>query len=437
MIPLLKKLFVGYILMLSILPLSAQSVSLSLVDCQKLAVANYPLIRKQQLIALSRDYSIANASKAYLPQFSISGQATYQSAVTSLPIEVPGMAVPRPPKDQYRIYGELQQKVFDGGAVRQQKDALEAASALEEQALEVSLYQLKERINQLFFGILTLDEQLKQNGLLQQDIRQGLDKTTAAVSNGTALKSEADLLQAELLKTRQNSTELHAARDAYVAMLGQFTARALDNRTVFEKPPLITPAADIQRPELDWYDRRLKSLDVQEKGVRLRNLPRLDLFIQGGYGRPALNMLQPDPEAYYLGGLRLNWNFASLYTSRNDRALIEADRRQTNIEREVFLFNTALKITEERAEISRNRELLRTDDEIIALRQRIKQAALAKLENGVINTSDYLREVHAEDQARISRILHEVRLLHTLYNYQTTTGNTEQEQSITHKNTEI
>ena len=118
MIPLLKKLFVGYILMLNIHPLSAQSVSLSLVDCQKLAVANYPLIRKQQLIALSRDYSIANASKAYLPQFSISGQATYQSAVTSLPIEVPGMTVPRPPKDQYRIYGELQQKVFDGDPLR-------------------------------------------------------------------------------------------------------------------------------------------------------------------------------------------------------------------------------------------------------------------------------------------------------------------------------
>lgn len=427
MINAMKKLFSVSMLLLSTYPLSAQSGNpLNLVACQELAAANYPLIRKQQLIARSREYSVANASKAHLPQLSISGQATYQSAVTSLPIEVPGMVVPRPPKDQYRIYGELQQKIFDGGAVRQQKETIEAASAVEEQALEVSLYQLKERINQLFFGILTLDEQLKQNSLLQQDIRQGLDKTTAAVSNGTALRSEADILQAELLKARQHSTELRAVRNAYVSMLGQFTGQPLDKETMLEKPPLISTATDIRRPELHWYDQRLKSLDIQEKSIRTRNLPRLDLFIQGGYGRPALNMLQPDPEAYYIGGLRLNWNFAGLYTSRNERALIEVNRRQTNIEREVFLFNTALKTTEELAEISRSQELLHTDDEIITLRQRIKQASLAKLENGVINTSDYMRDVHAADQARINRILHKIQLLYTLYNHQTTTGNTNQ-----------
>ncbi|MGZ8550179.1 MAG: TolC family protein, partial [Chitinophagaceae bacterium] len=191
------------------LAINAQKAqSLSLEDCYTLARQNFPLIKQKDLIQKTKEYSIDNISKGYLPQFLINGQATYQSDVTEIPVKLPNTTIPTLDKDQYKIYAEVNQAVFDGGVKRLQKQSVEAGGAVEQQKLEVELYKLKERINQLFFGILLANEQLVQTDLLKKDIQLGLTKINAAIANGTALKSSGDALQAELMKSNQRTIEL-------------------------------------------------------------------------------------------------------------------------------------------------------------------------------------------------------------------------------------
>lgn len=401
----------------------AQRRSLTLLESHAQAVENYPAVKQRGLIASSAEFSIERANTAYLPQLNINGQATYQSAVTQIPLEIPGIDIPGISHDQYKLYGEVNQSIYDGGHTRLQKRAIAANARVEEHALEVELYKVKERINQLFFGILLLDAQITQNELLKKDIRAGLEKTIAAIANGTALKSSRSLLEAELLKAGQRSVELHTTRKAYVEMLGLFINQTLDDHITLERPAFISPSQGIKRPELDWYAQQQNSIDVENSLLTAKNLPKLSLFLQGGLGRPALNMLSNEFEAYYYGGVRLNIPLSGFYTLQKERAQLDIKRKAIDVQRETFLFNTGLSFRQQHTESTKYENLLQTDDEIIALRAAVKDASLAQLENGVINTADYLREIHAEDRARLDKILHEIQLLMVQYNLQNITGN--------------
>lgn len=404
-------------------PLAGQGQSLTLDECYALAEQNYPLIKQRELIVQSKEYSLDNASKGFLPQFVINGQATYQSDVTRLPIESPGLRAPLISKDQYKVYGEASQTLYDGGVIREQKATLDVNAKVDEQKLEVELYKLKERVNQLFFGALMMDEQLKQNNLLIQDLQNGISKTGAAVANGTALKSSLNMLQAELLKAQQRGVELKATRMAYTDMLGLFINRALGDSATLVKPIAPVVEQEIRRPEMQLYLYQDQSTEVQYKMLAARNRPKVSLFLQGGFGRPALNMLDNTLKGYYLGGLRLNWSLSGLYTAKKDRALIDLTKRNIDVQRQTFLFNTNMTLQQQNREAAKYQQLLASDDEIIALRVSVKNAASAQLENGVIDTNDYLREVNAQDQAQQSKILHEIQFLMAQYNQKTTTGN--------------
>lgn len=396
--------------------------SLTIEACYTWAEENYPLVKQRDLILKSKEYSIDNAMKGYLPQLSINGQATYQSAVTQVPVALPGAEVPRLSKDQYKVYAEINQTIYDGGAIRQLKNTHEVNAKVEEQKLKVELYAIKERINQLYFGILTADEQLRQNELLQSDLQLGIRKTQAAIDNGTAFKSNADALKAELLKANQRTTELEATRLAYLDMLGLFINQSLNENTVLIRPQQLSISNEITRPELSLYDYQRKSIDVQYQQLQVKNNPKLSLFVQGGYGRPALNMLSNDFEAYYIGGVRLSWSLGGLYTLKKEKALLDNSRGTIGLQQETFLFNTNLTSRQQHADITRLQDLLASDGEIITLRESVKKASAAQLENGVITSNDYLREVNAEDQARQTKILHEIQWLLAQYNHQTTTG---------------
>ncbi|MFL9482899.1 TolC family protein [Chitinophagaceae bacterium LWZ2-11] len=403
---------------------SAQTTkSISLEECYTLARENYPLVKQQELIAKSKEYSIDNASKGNLPQLNVSGQASYQSATTQVPFQIPGITFPGISKDQYKIYGEVNQVLYDGGTIKNQKQSIEADAGVQQQQLEVELYKLKDRINQLYFGILLVDEQLKQNELLKTDIQTGINKTTGALANGTAFKSNLDMLKAEMLNTNQHSIELKATRGAYTSMLSLFLNKEVDENTVLKRPQDIIVTQDIHRPELLLYDYQTKSLDIQNKMISSKTLPKFNFFVQGGYGRPALNMLSNDFDFYYIGGLRLSWQLSGLYTSKKEKALIDINRKNIGLQKETFLFNTNFTLKQENAEITKLRALLSSDNEIIDLRASVKRASSAQLENGVINANDYLRDVNTENLARQNKILHETQLLMAEYNQQTTTGN--------------
>lgn len=420
----MKKQFLFCAFQLLVLVSRAQTANkLSLQDCYQLAEQNYPLVKQRELITKTADYTIENIRKGLLPQLNIYGQATYQSAVTAIPIKLPGVDIPVLSKDQYKLFAELNQAVYDGGEIKQQKQLQKNNETLNQQQLKADLYQLKDRINQLFFGVLLLDEQLKQNALVIKDMQLGYHKTVASIKNGVAFKSSGDIITAEILRNKQRSIELIASRKAYTDMLSLYINKDVDEHTVLIKPQSVTVLHEINRPELQVYNQQIKNLEVQNKLLTVKTLPKLNLFLQGGIGRPALNMLSNNVDAYYIGGIKLTWSPSVFYTLKKSRALIDINRKSIDIQKETFLFNTNLALKQQDAEVSKYRQMLTSDDEIIDLRTKVKNTALAQLANGVITSRDFLSEVNNEDQARQNKILHEIQLLMAQYNQQTTTGN--------------
>ena len=409
--------------------LNAQTLKID--DCYRLANENFPLVKQYELIEKTRDFSIENAQKAYLPQFGIYGQATYQSDVTQLPFDfsnvpIPGLSdvkMPTLSKDQYRLYGEVSYSLTDLTTNKNQTDLIRANAEIETQNIEVELYKLRERINSLFFGILLIDAQIAQTELVKKDIQNGIDRAEVAIANGVAFSSAADNLKAELLKTKQRTTELRATRKGYSDMLSLFIGQRIDENTVFEKPLPPIVSNEINRPEMRLFDLQNQAFDLQNQLITNKNLPRLNLFFQGGYGRPALNMLSDSFDPYYIAGLRLSWNMSGFWTSKNERRQIAVNQVGVQIQQETFLFNTNLVLNQQNAEISKMQELIADDSEIIRLRENVKNTAQTQLENGTATTNDYLIAVNAEDQARQNRILREIQLLMYQYNVKTTTGN--------------
>ncbi len=397
--------------------------SLTIDDCYLLAKENYPMIKQMAIIEKATEYSIENASKGFLPQIQINGFATYQSEVTAVPAVVQAFTIPPISKDQYKIYGELNQSLTDPFIISKQKDLLRANHDAELEKYEVELYKLKDRINQIYFGILLIDGQLEQVNILRKDIQAGLDKTNAAILNGIALKSSANQLKAELLKADQHEVELKATRRGFVEMLSIFLNKQLAEGVELNMPTIVQVSSTINRPELRMFEAQKKSFEIQDRIINVKNIPRIGLFIQGGYGRPALNMLDDEFNLYYIGGIRLNWNLGGFYTSKNDKQLANLNKNAVDIQKDIFLFNSNLVLAQQQNEIDKFNKLAATDKHIIELRESISNTAKSQLEFGTITVSDYINFVNTTDQAKQNMLLHNIQSLLSKYNYQNTSGN--------------
>lgn len=418
-----KVKLIGLLLLLGAKAYNQTNTWLTIDSCYSMAKKNYPMIKQMALIEKTKEYSIANAAKGYLPQLHFAGQATYQSEVTQLPISLPGVAIQQLSKDQYRIYGEISQSLTDPILIKQQKEFIRAHSAAEQEKLEVEFYKLKERINQVYFGVLLIDAQLEQSNLLKKDIETGIKKTNAAIANGTGLKSNADMLSAELLKVEQRTTELKATRKGFTDMLSLFINQSLTEKDMLQTPEIQTVSPSIHRPELKLFDVQKKSFDAQNKILLAKNLPKLSLFFQGGYGRPTLNVLNNEFGTYYIGGARFSWNVTGFYTYKKEKQMQEINQHVIDVQKEVFLFNTNMVLKQQNSELTKLSELMVSDSQIITLREKIKNTANAQLENGTITSLDYLHTLNAEDQAKQNLALHKIQFLLAQYTYQTTSGN--------------
>ncbi len=400
---------------------------LTIEDCYKLAEQNFPLAKQIGLIERSKEYSIDNISKGIYPQFVVVGTATYQSAVTKIDISSPlpiAVNIPTVSKDQYRVYGEVSQSLTDFPINKLQKELKSSEASIQEENITVELYKLKERINQLFFGALMIDEQLKQSDYLKGDIKRGIDQTQAAIDNGTAFHSSLDKLKAEMLKVDQKDIELNASRKAYTDMLGLFIGKEIDSTTTLIKPQSPLSRDSIARPELQVYELQRKASLLQQKMIGIKNIPKLNVFFQGGTGKPSpVNLLSTNWSPYYITGVRLNWALSGLYTYKKEKLLSENDRKIIDVQRNTFLFNTHISVRQQNADIDKFLKLIQADNDIITLRESVKKTSVVQLENGVITTNDYLKEVNEEDQARQNLILHSLQLLMVQYAQKTTTGN--------------
>lgn len=403
----------------------AQDNRLTLEQAYDLARQNYPVIKQKDLVRKTADLTIENLNKGYLPQFTISGQATYQSDVTRIGANIPGIKIDAPGKDQYKVQAELNQLLYDGGTTNAQINVQNANAQVEDQKTEVELYKVKDRINQLYLGILLVDEQVKQVDLVKNDIQLGIKRVEAQVKNGTAFRSSQLTLEAELMKNDQRVIELKANRNGLVDVLSLFINKQLPEDVQLEQPviPATLVKESVTRPELKLYNYQTELFRVQNGLVSAKNRPRTSLFVQGGYGRPALNLLNNKFDWFYIAGVRFNWSLGNLYTTKKERELLQVNQRLVDVQKELFMLNTNTQLKQQQAEVNKLSQLIQSDQQIIGIRSQVKEAANAQLSNGVITANDFLKEVNAEDEAKQSLITHQLQLLMAQINARTISGN--------------
>ena len=404
--------------------LCAGQASLSLTECYALARANYPLIKRMDLIDRSESYSLDNAAKAWLPQVNVSAQASYQSDVTKLPFDqekisalIPGFEIPVLDKDQYRAVAEVNQMIWDGGGIRATKAVVRAEAEVSKSQLENDLYLLNDRVNQLYFGCLLQDELLEQNRLLLADLEVNLARIEAMERNGVANRSDWESLRVAQLEARQQRVGIEASRVAFRRMLAELIGLSADSLRLETPADPGLLSMTVARPELRYFEALENLSQTRERQLTAGWMPRVGAFVQGGYGRPGLDMLDVDFAAYYVAGIRLTWNLGKLYTLANDHRKLATERREIEARRETFLLNTRLDLLNRQEEIRRLSEQLRDDEEIIELRTSVKEAAEAKLQNGVISVADLIREINAVDQARQAEAIRRLRRLMAIYDY--------------------
>lgn len=416
----MKKLILFSFLFL-LFQLSIQAQSLTLETCQKKARENYPLTKQYGLIDQTAEYNISNANKGYLPQLTLSAKATYQSAVTSIPAVLGqklGVTLPSLAKDQYQAVLEASQVIWDGGVISTQKKITSLSSEVEKQKLEVDLYTLKDRVNQLFFGILLLNEQLKQTDILKNDLLTNYNRVKAYKQNGLAYQADLDAINVEQLNANQRESDLKGTRKSYSIMLSALTGLRVDDQTELTKPLIdlsVLKESGNHRPEVSLFEAQNNLFESQKSLLNAGNLPKIGAFVQGGYGQPGLNMFTTGFSPFYIGGVRLSWNISNLYSQKNNVNKIEVSKKSVDIQKETFLFNNNLMTRQEQNEIEKLQSTLSTDDEIIRLRQNIKKATTSKMENGTASTSDLIRDINAENQALQLKSLHEIQLLMNIY----------------------
>jgi outer membrane protein TolC len=300
-----------------------------------------------------------------------------------------------------------------------------ANAQVEDQKAEVELYKVKDRINQLYLGVLLVDAQLEQVVYVKKDIEIGIKRVEAMVKNGTAFRSSQLTLEAELMKNDQRVIELNANRKGLIDVLSLFINRSLPANVKLEQPtiPMTLVKESVARPELKYYNYQNELFKVQNQMISARNRPKVNLFVQGGYGRPGLNMLKNEFDLYYIGGVRLNWGLGNLYTTKKERQILEVNQRMVDVQKDLFMLNTNTQLKQQEAEVGKLSQLIESDQQIIGVRAQVKEAALAQLTNGVITTNDYLKELNAEDQAKQSLLTHQVQLLQAQITYRTISGN--------------
>ena len=418
------------ILFLFMMSTAFVSTSQSLEECRRLAREHYPEIQQYDLISETEQYSISNAKRAWIPQVVLSGQATYQSATPTYPeafnamIAANGLDMSGIRKDQYKLAIDVTQNIWDGGLSKANREIAQADAAEQRSRVDVALYDLQSRVDNIYFGILLLDERVAQTESLIEVLESNLNRMRVYYNNGVAMQSDVDAVEAELLVARQTLSQVEASRTSYRRMLEVFIGQELTDEKL--QRPEMTDVVDRNsaRPELALFEARAAKLNAQRNAINVSLMPQFSAFAQAYYGYPGLDMFKSMVSSEWtlnaMAGVRMMWNVGAFYSKKNNMNKLNVAERQIAIQRDVFLFNTQMQTTQDDGEIARLRTAVDDDKRIVELRRSVRVAAESKLENGVIDATELLTKIADETTAILTRSMHEIELLQAIYRLKTT-----------------
>ena len=412
------------LLLLSVLAVLFPAVrAQSLEECRQAAEHNYPIIRQYDLIARTTELTVRNIQKAWFPQISVTAQGSYQNKVTAWPENLQGLFAQMGlqlqglSRDQYKVGIDVRQTLFDGGTIGSRREIARGEGAVQAAQTEVDLYKIGQRVHEMYFGLLLLDEQLRLNADVNALLRSNEAQLAAMLKSGTASAGDFENVKAERLSAEQQQTELLSQRQTLQRLLSLFCGIPVDSIRRPAVPNL--PSGENKRPELRLFDRRLQLTAAQEKAVDAQLLPQLGLFAQGYYGNPGLNLFEDMMKRRWswngIAGLKLTWNLSALYTHRNEKSKLRVQRELIENSRQQFLFNNQLDETQQSENVRRFRAIAQRDGEIIALRTAVRKAAESKLVHGIIDVNGLLREINKENAAKTQQAIHEIDMLKAMY----------------------
>lgn len=395
----------------------------SLEECRQAAEHNYPIIRQYDLIARTTELTVRNIQKAWFPQISVTAQGSYQNKVTAWPENLQGLFAQMGlqlqglSRDQYKVGIDVRQTLFDGGTIGSRREIARGEGAVQASQTEVDLYKIGQRVHEMYFALLLLDEQLRLNADINALLRSNEAQLAAMLKSGTASAGDFENVKAERLSAEQQQTELLSQRQTQQRLLSIFCGIPVDSIRRPAVPNL--PSGENKRPELRLFDRRLQLTDAQEKALDAQLLPQLGFFAQGYYGNPGLNLFEDMMKRRWswngIAGLKLTWNLSALYTHRNEKSKLRVQRELIENARQQFLFNNQLDETQQSENVRRFRAIAQRDGEIIALRTAVRKAAESKLAHGIIDVNGLLREINKENAAKTQQAIHEIDMLKAMY----------------------
>ena len=416
----MKKKIISFALIMMATAIQAQTLE----ECQLAAEKNYPMIKQYDLISQTTQLTVRNIQKGWLPQIAIAAQATYQSDVTSWPESMKatfqqfGINMKGLSKDQYKIGIDLQQTIYDGGTISSMRSIARQEEKVQKAQVETNLYQVRKRVNEMYFSLLLLNEQIKLNDDVKTLLLSSEKKLASMLKGGTIATSDFENIRAERLSVEQQNESLKSQQQMLQHLLSTFCGIKVSN---IQKPaPFETTISTNKRPEMLLFDNQLQLSSIKEKALNSQVRPKLGIFAQGFYAYPGLNMFEDMMNRKWslngMVGVKLSWNVGALYSLKNDKAQLRLQREMTENAREIFLFNNQLEEIQQNENIKRYHTMKQADNEIIMLRTNIRKAAESKLSHGIIDINNLLREINNENAAKIQQTIHDIEMLKEMYN---------------------
>lgn len=417
----MKKLIL--LMAMGAMAVGAAAQETTLDSCRRWARENYPLVEQYRLVAQSAEYSLANASRAWLPQVRLSAQATWQTDAARFPdqmntmLAAMGTELEGIRQDQYKVAVDVQQNLWDGGRNAAERRIARVQAEADRLAADVDFYALEGRVDNLFFGILLLEEQRWQTedriALLEENLR----RCRVMAENEMLMQSDVDAVEVEMLTAGQQLEQIRHSCAAYREMLSMMTGRPLGKLAMPDET--MVPGQRSNRPEVELIDAKIDQMEAQESLVRSASMPQVALFAQGWYGYPGLNMFENmqngDWSLNAIVGIRLAWNISAYYTQKNNLDRLHNTQQQLRVQRDVVEFNRRLQRSQQGGEIARLQRAVEDDARIIGLRRSVREAAETKHREGVITTTELLRTITDESAAQSAQSLHRIELLKKQY----------------------